>query len=140
MTLEDLNQHLLLRDKLNKAEELLAALRLAAGPSAPQLTGMPHAPGVKDKVGDLAVEIADLSKSVDALRKELREREAPIEAFIAQIQDDHTRLVFRLRFLRGLSWKEVSQILGRFTTESSIKTTCYRYFRENPPDGGKNGM
>lgn len=140
MTLEDLNQHLMLRDELNKAEEMLEALRLAAGPSTPKLTGMLHAPGVSDKVGDLAVEIADLSNRIDELRKEVVEQEIPIEAFVSRIQDNQTRLVFRLRFLRGLSWKEVSQVLGRFTTESSIKTTCYRYFRENPPDGGKNGM
>ena len=58
MTLEDLNKHLLLREKLEKAQEMLVSLRAAAQPGAARLTGMPHTPGVKDKVGDLAVEIA----------------------------------------------------------------------------------
>lgn len=131
MTLEDLNQHLMLREKLNKAEEVLAALRLAAEPGAAKLTGMPHAPGVKDKVGDLAAEIADMSARVDGLLRELAEQEASIEEFISKIEDDQTRMIFRLRFLRGLSWGEVAGILGRFTTESSVKTACYRYFRDD---------
>ena len=132
MTLEDLNQHLELREQLQMAEEMMSALRTAANPGGSRLTGMPHAPGVKDKVGDLAVEIADLSTRIDALKAELERQEKTIAAFIGGITDDRTRMVFRLRFLRGLSWKEVSQILGKFTTESSVKITCYRYFRENP--------
>lgn len=132
MTLEDLNKHLLLREKLEKAQEMLVSLRAAAQPGAARLTGMPHTPGVKDKVGDLAVEIADLTSRIDYLNAELAQQEPPIEAFIAEIEDDQTRLVFRLRFLRGLSWKEVSQILGQYTTENSVKSACYRFFR----DGG----
>jgi len=134
MTLEDLNKHLLLREKLEKAQEMLVSLRAAAQPGAARLTGMPHTPGVKDKVGDLAVEIADLTSRIDYLNAELAQQEPPIEAFIAEIEDDQTRLVFRLRFLRGLSWKEVSQILGRFTTEKSVSEVCYKYLRGRESD------
>lgn len=130
MTLEDLNRHLLLREKLEKAQEMLVSLREAAQPGAARLTGMPHTPGVKDKVGDLAVEIADLSSRIDYLNAELAKQEPPIAAFITEIEDDQTRMIFRLRFLRGLSWKEVSQILGQYTTESSVKSACYRFFRD----------
>lgn len=130
MTLEDLNQHLALREKLDKAQELLISLRAAASPGTAKLTGMPHAPGVKDKVGDLAIEIADLSSRIEFLNAELARQEPEIEAFVAEIEDLQTRIIFRLRFLRGLSWKEVSQILGQYTTESSVKAACYRFFRD----------
>ncbi len=130
MTLEELNQHLALREKLDKAQELLMSLRAAANPGAAKLTGMPHAPGVKDKVGDLAIEIADLTSRIEYLTAEVVAQEPPIEAFVSGIEDDQTRMVFRLRFLRGLSWKEVSQILGQYTTEGSVKAACYRYFRD----------
>ena len=90
---------------------------------------MPHAPGVKDKVGDLAAEIADMSSRIDYLSAELAAQEPGITAWIAEIEDDQTRMALRLRFLRGLSWKEVSGILGRYTSESSVKSACYRYFR-----------
>ena len=134
MNLEDLNRHLALREKLDKAQELLISLRAAASPGTAKLTGMPHAPGVKDKVGDLAIEIADLSSRIEFLNAELARQEPEIEDFIAEIEDLQTRIIFRLRFLRGLSWKEISQVLGKFTSENSVKTACYRYFRVNSCD------
>ena len=60
MTLAELNWHFALRDKLEKARETMATLRQKALPGASALTGMPHTPGVSDKVGDLAAEIADM--------------------------------------------------------------------------------
>ena len=59
MTLKELNGHFVLRERLARAKEMLASLQAAACPGAQVLTGMPHAPGVSDKVGDLAVEIAE---------------------------------------------------------------------------------
>ena len=44
-------------------------------PVAQALTGMPHASGVTDKVGDLAVEIADLKNRIQALEAELAREE-----------------------------------------------------------------
>ena len=59
MTLTELNQHLELLKTLSATKEMLQSLRDAAYPGAAVITGMPHTPGVKDKVGDLASEIAD---------------------------------------------------------------------------------
>lgn len=129
MTLDELNKHLELREKLAKAQEMLVSLRVAAQPGAAKLTGMPHTPGVRDKVGDLAAEIADLSGRIDEITAEIAQQEPWIEAFIAEISDDQTRMVFRLRFLRGLSWKEVSQVLGQYTTEKSVSDLCYKHLR-----------
>ena len=127
MTLDELNEHLEMRERLEKAQEMLAFLRAAAQPGAAKLTGMPHPPGVNDKVGDLAVEIADLSSRIDELTAEIARRELPVKLFIDTCDDDQTRIMLRLRFLRGLSWKEVSQVCGKYTTESSVKSACYRF-------------
>ena len=71
MTLKELNGHFVLRERLARAKEMLASLQAAACPGAQVLTGMPHAPGVRDKVGDLAVEIADLEGRIQILMNEL---------------------------------------------------------------------
>ena len=89
---------------------MLQSLRDAACPGAAALTGMPHTPGIKDKVGDLAAE-----------------SEGQIMPFIQGIDDDQTRLIFRLRFLRGLAWKEVAAVIGGRNSEDSVKMVCYRY-------------
>lgn len=130
MTLEELNQHLELKEKMEKAQETLISLRGAAYPGAAVMTGMPHAPGVKDKVGDLATEIADMTDRIHDLEKQIAEREPQVLEFIAEVKDDKTRTMLRLRFVRGLSWKEVAQIMGRWATANSVKSACYRCIRE----------
>ena len=135
MTLEELNSHYDKRRQKAEAEELLAALRLEAEPGAARLTGMPHTPGVKDKVGDLGAEIADTLTYIEALEAEIEQQESEIAAFISEIKDIRTRTIFRLRFLRGLTWKEVSRVCGRFTTEKSVSDLCYKYLKSSDING-----
>ncbi len=127
VTLEKLNELFDLRERLSKAMETRLSLMSAACPGAQVLTGMPHVTGVKDKVGDLAVEIADLSAKIDYLQGQIDEKEKEAEAFVVAIDDDQTRIIFRLRFFRGLSWKEVAAIMGRDFSEKSVSETCYKY-------------
>ena len=105
---------------------MLQSLRDAACPGAAVLTGMPHTPGIKDKVGDLAAEIVDMDARVGFLEEEVKSSEGQIMPFIQGIDDDQTRIIFRLRFLRGLAWKEVATVVGG-NTEESAKRICYRY-------------
>ena len=51
---------------------------------------MPHAPGISDKVGDLAVEIADLKGQIALLREEIAMEEQKVSAFIGTIENDQT--------------------------------------------------
>lgn len=127
MTLSELNQHFELIEKLARAREMLQSLRDAACPGAAVLTGMPHTPGVKDKVGDLAAEIVDMDARVRFLEAEVKASEDAIMPFIQSIDDDQTRLIFRLRFLRGLAWKEVAAVIGGRNSEDSVRMVCYRY-------------
>ena len=127
MTLAELNWHFALRDKLEKARETVATLRQKALPGASALTGMPHTPGVSAKVGDLAAEIADMDAYIQYIEAEIKANEPPLLDFIQSIEDPQVRIIFRLRFIRGMTWKEVSQVLGQFTTERSVSQICYKY-------------
>lgn len=127
MTLKELNRHFALRERLSRAKEMLASLQAAACPGAQVLTGMPHAPGVSDKVGDLAVEIADLTASIARLEGECEKEKAAIIKFADGIEDDHIRMIIRLRFLYALTWKEVADVVGGRNSENSVKSACYRF-------------
>lgn len=127
MTLKELNRHFALRERLSRAKEMLASLQAAACPGAQVLTGMPHAPGVSDKVGDLAVEIADLTASIARLEGECEKEKAAIIKFADGIEDDHIRMIVRLRFLHTLTWKEVADVVGGRNSENSVKSACYRF-------------
>ncbi len=127
MTLEELNEYFHLLGQLNKARALLASLEAAAAPQSPQLDGMPHTPGYSDRVGELAAEIADMRARVADLENETRWEGIEVSRFIDSIPDDQARLIFRLRFLRGLCWGEVAAIIGGGNTEGGVKKMCYRY-------------
>lgn len=133
MTLIELNRYFDLVSSLARTKELLENLRNAALPGAQVLTGMPHAPGVKNKVGDLAVEIADLDIRRQYIEAEIEAQKEKVEEFVATIDDYYLRTIFRLRFERGLSWKEVATIVGGRNSEESVKSACYRYLRKVAP-------
>lgn len=126
LTLERLNEHLELRNKLARAQEMVEAMRSRALPGAQVLTGMLHAPGVRDKIGDLTVEIVELTDRVNSIEAELKVDEMEILAWLQSIEDDYIRLMFRLRFIRRCTWGEVAQIIGGNTADS-VRMVCYRY-------------
>ena len=136
LTLDELNQHFVLRKRLDRAKEMLASFRAAAHPGAQTLTGMPHSPGVSDKVGDLAAEIVDLEASIEFLQWEITREETTIIAFISCIEDDQARMILRLRFLRCLTWGEVAAVIGGHNTESAVKNICYRHLESCDEAGG----
>ena len=125
--LKELSRYYRLHMRLERNLEMLQSLENAAHPGAQSLTGMPHAVGVTDKVGDLAVEIADLKNRIRALQAELDREETKLNRFISTIENDQTRTIFRLRFLRCLTWREVAFMIGGRNTEAGVKSICYRY-------------
>lgn len=54
------------------------------------------------------------------------------EDYINTIEDSFIRISFRLRFLHGLSWKEVAAVIGGGKTGSAIRDICLRYFNAHP--------
>lgn len=127
MTKKDLSYHWELRKQLAGDMELLASLEAAAGPGAQRLDGLPHAPGVRDWMGDCAAAIADAKSEIARTEAELAKSEAAIAAYIDTIADLQTRTIFRLRFLGGMAWKEVAATIGGGNTEKAVQLRCYRY-------------
>ena len=99
MTKQELSRHVGLQKRLAADLELLASLEAAAGPGAQKLDGLPHAPGVRERVGDCAVAIADAKEEIARTEAEISRSESAIVAFINTIGDLQVRTIFRLRFL-----------------------------------------
>lgn len=133
MTLQELSRGIALSERIRRNKEILASLWDAAHPGAQALTGTPHAPGISDRVGDLAVEIAAMEESTEALERELAAVLADVSDFIKGIKDEYLQLVFRLRFIRCLSWAEVAAVVGGRNSEESVKSACYRYLEKLAP-------
>ncbi len=132
MTKQDLSYHVELKKQLAADLELLASLEAGTGPRIQHLDGMPHAPGARDVTGDLAAELADLKSEVSELEAEIARSECAIMDYIATIKDARTRTIFRLRFIRGMAWKEVAATIG-WISESGVKAIYDRYLARGGP-------
>lgn len=130
MTLEELDRHAELRRRLDRDKELLASLYSAIDLGAQTITGMPHPSGYRDKLGELIPEIAAVKDDIADLAMQIRAEEKEVIAFIETITDVYTGTLFKLRFLRGLTWKEVAAVVRGGNTEESVRSACYRYLRK----------
>lgn len=141
MTKQELSYHVELKRQLAADLELLASLETRAGPRVQHLDGMPHAPGVRDVVGELAAEVADLKTEISELEAEITRSEKAIMDYIATIKDARTRTIFRLRFIQGMVWKEVAATIG-WISESGVKAIYGRYIARGGPavSGKKRGL
>lgn len=126
MTLQELNEHFDHVKELHKAESLLESLRMAAYPQS-GISGMPKSRGPKDKVCDLAIEIAETSEYVDEMKKTVSAGEKKVRSFIASIPDYQTKLIISLRFVRCLRWSQIADVIGGGNSESSVSMIAYRY-------------
>lgn len=129
MTLKELSRYYNLQKQLEQSRELLASLEASASPGAQVLTGMPHGGGARDKVGDLAAEIADMKAHIQRLERKADRAAGRINTYIGTIEDQRTRMIFRLRFIRCMTWSEVAYAIGGKNTEKGVKCTCYRYMK-----------
>lgn len=136
MTRQDLEKYLKLRRQLMECRDILQNLKRSVGPGTQALTGMPHAPGVKDKVGDLATEITYMERRVAALQAKVDDQAVEVRNFIAGVQDDQMKIILSLRYIRGLTWIEVALVLGGRNTGSGVRSAVWRFFSDEPSDSG----
>ena len=121
MTRDYLEAHFCLKEMLNRAEERYDALLTRAQPGAQNLDGMPKGTASR-RAEDMALTLAELSKSVDELKKEVERSQIPIVEWLRTIADPDIRVVISLRYLEALPWDDVAdrihfsktQVMWRF--------------------------
>lgn len=100
---------------------------------------MPHANGISDKTGTFAAELADLDADIDRLTARISAEAVMVESWISTVREPEIRLIFRLRYLRGLMWKEIAGILGINYSYESVRALAYRYLRNQKKVRSKAG-
>lgn len=126
MTIKELSQLSNLRKEIKLLEYRLKRLEDMSTNITPQITGMPRASQVSDKVGEYATEIALLKDLIKKNKDEVWKECLRLENYISSIDDSLTRQIFILRFVNGLTWAQVAHRIGG-NTVSSVKMICYRY-------------
>jgi DNA-directed RNA polymerase specialized sigma24 family protein len=113
-----------INDNIKYYTDKLEEKRTTLTSGVQQMTGMPHAPGAKDKVGDAMPEIIELQNKIATLKAK---RQA-IRDFVHKIEDERVRLIFILRVLDRREFKEIAHTVSR--TEDAVKKDFYRYLKK----------
>ena len=122
MTREYLEAHFRLKEMLNRAKARYEALLVQAQPGAQNLDGMPRTATVGRKVEDVSLTLAEVSKSVDELTREVERSQVAVVEWIRSLPDPELQAVLGLRYLEAMRWREVAaslhltkgQVLDRF--------------------------
>ena len=116
MTQTELRAYYRDRAALRVTEETLAGLREYAAASG----------------DDLERDIAVLEETAKAQAAVLAEREAEVLATLEAVPDIARRMELRLRYCRGMEYKEIAAIVGG--SGKTISTRCSRALREYVPE------
>lgn len=132
MTIKELSQLYWLNREIELDTQRLEELqRSAEAPRSPSLTGLPGGGDGSSALERVAAEIVDLQAIIDAKHLQCIHERSRLERYIADIDDSLTRMIFRLRFVNGLSWRQVAASVGGGNTEESVKKACYRYLKKS---------
>ncbi|MDR1299271.1 MAG: hypothetical protein LBJ84_03355 [Oscillospiraceae bacterium] len=128
ITAKELSQLYWLNREVERDKAQLEALRgRAEGVGTQIITGMPHIPGITDKVGNRAVEMADLQSNIEANIRRCLSEVNRLNRYINDIPDALTRLIFAYRFVNGLPWGQVAASVGGGNTARGVQQRVFRY-------------
>ena len=112
MTKKELSQLYWLNREIDEEKHKLEELTAASEGCTQSITGLPHVGSVGDKIGDLAILIAEQRDLID-----LKVRQSVIEynrlnRYIASVQDSEMRQILSLYYVNGMSWRQIAAHFG----------------------------
>lgn len=129
MTKKELSQLYWLNREIEEEKRKLRELEAASTSGTAKITGLPHVSGAHDKIGDMAILIAEQRDLID-----LKVRQSVIEynrlnRYIAGVEDAQMRMILSLRYVNGLSWQQVAFAIGE--TDESYPRRKHNDFLKN---------
>ena len=130
LTKKDLSQLYWLNREIEEEKRKLRELEAAATSGTATITGLPHVSGAHDRLGDMAILIAEQRDLID-----LKVRQSVIEynrlnRYITGIEDAQMRMILSLRYVNGLSWQQVAVNIGGGNTADGVRMMVDRYLQK----------
>jgi len=124
---KELSQLYWLNREIEEQQRRLAELETLATSCTSRITGMPRSHGVIDKLSKYAAEIADLRELIDLnIRKCFFELNR-LNRFISTVDDSLIRQILSLRYVNGLTWRQIAFSVGGGNTEDSVRKAHDRF-------------
>lgn len=130
MTKRELSQLYYLNREIERDQQKLRELECAATATGAKITGMPRAAGTSDRVGNYAAEIEDLRSIIALNIQRCWYERNRLERFIQSVEDSETRMILSLRYINGLSWRQVARSMSPYATEDSVRMRADRFLGE----------
>lgn len=131
MTLKELSQLYYLNREIEMDKRRLEGLKMKSqSPSSARLDGMPHSTSIESRVERYAAEIADLEAIIAAKCEQCIHERNRLERYISDIDDSRLRMIFKLRFVNGLSWWQVAAHIGGNNTGDSVRMAVQRFLQK----------
>lgn len=110
-------------EQVKKLDELIAAkeaeyeqLMTMATRITPEITGMPHAGGVTDKVGNIAVKLADLTRETNAAWDRYIDQKAEVIQTLEKLPANEYGVLHR-EYIRYMTQEDIAQDMGYSTVQ-----------------------
>ncbi len=131
MTRKELSQLYWLNREIEMDQRRLRDLEAKTLPRTQTATSATRSSGMTDRVGNCAVEIADLRDIIATKRQKCLQERIRLERYIAGIKDSFLRQIFTYRFVHGMSWRQVADHVGGRNTADSVRKAVRRFLAEN---------
>jgi len=112
MTKQELSQLYYLNREIEHLQERIIELETVASSCSSQITGMPHASGISDKIGKYAAEIADLKYLLSLNLQKCFYELNRLNRFINNVEDSEMRQILTYRYISGLTWQQIAFNIG----------------------------
>ena len=124
-------------EQIRKLDQLIEAkiaererVRMLAVNTVGSMDGMPHAPGITDKVGNLTVKLISLGEELDALIDEYIDRKQEVVKVLETLPEREYGVLHRY-YIRNMTWEQVAEDIGYCTTQVwRIKTNGLKLLQD----------
>lgn len=131
MTKKELSQLYWLNREIEEQQRRLSELESLATSCTNLITGMPRGTDVSDTMAKYTAEIADLRELLNLnIRKCFYELNR-LNRYISTLEDSLMRQILSLRYVNGLTWKQIAGSVGGGNTEDSVRMIHNRFLSGN---------
>lgn len=130
MTKKELKNLYYLKKEIVAQKKRIKELENLATSCTAKVTELTNKTEVIDKVGNYAVEIADLKRLLDLNLKKRFYELVRLNKFIQTIDDPLIRLIAIYRFEKDMSWTQIAIALGGNNKAESVRKKIYRYLKK----------
>lgn len=113
MTQKELSQLNCLRQEISEIQGRIRVLEALATKCTAQISDIPKPQTINDKIGKYAGQIADLKTELEIKACRCYREFLRLNRYIEGVEDRQMRTILALRYIQGLTWRQVAYKIGK---------------------------